>query len=100
MKKTFEGTRIFLFIAVSFFILVLPAYLHYTQLPQIKFVSSDLGFENPDREGGLADNEKELKVYGSSAFLIVFHPSTHLFEHSPHLFQALSLQQRIIILRC
>ena len=100
MKKTFEGTQIFLFIAVSFFILALPAYLHYNQLPQIKFVSSDLSFENPNQEEGLANSERELKVYGSSAFLIVFHPATHLFEHAPHLFQALSLQQRIIILRC
>ncbi len=100
MKKTFEGIQIFLIVVVSLFILALPAYLHYTQISQIKFVSSDLSFENPDQEEGLADGEKELKVYGSSALLIVFLLGVNLLEHSPYLFQVLSLQQRIIVLRC
>ncbi len=100
MKKTFEGIRIFLVVAVSLFILTLPAYLDYTQMSQIKFVSSDLSFENPNQEEGLADSERELKVYGSSAFLMMFLLSTNLFEHSSYSFQALSLQQRIVVLRC
>ncbi len=87
-------------IAVSLFVLAIAAYLHCTQMSQIKFVSSDLGFENPDQEEGLADGEKELKAHGSSALLIVFLLGPNLFEHSPHLFQAPSLQQRIMILRC
>jgi hypothetical protein len=100
MKKTFEGIQIFLVIAVSLFILALPAYLHYTQMSQIKFVSSDLSFENPGQEEGLADSERELKVHGLRSFLVVFHLATYLFEHSPYFFQALPLQQRIIALRC
>ena len=100
MKKTIYGIHIFQVIAVSLLILALPAYLHYTQLSQIKFVSSDLCFENPDQEGGLADNEKELKVHGSSAFLIISLLSTNLFEHSFLFSQVLSSRHKIVILRC
>jgi hypothetical protein len=100
MKKIFGGVQIFLVIAVSLFILALPAYLDYTQMSQIKFVSSDLSFENPSQEEGLADGEKELKVWGANAFLIVFLSGADLFEHSTCFFQALSLQRRIIVLRC
>jgi len=101
MKKRFEGIKIFLVIAISFFILALPAYLRSTRLSQTKFISSDLSFENPGQEEGLPDNEKELKVYGSSALLIIFHLGTDLFEQSSHLFpQSLSLRQIAFVLRC
>jgi len=101
MKKRFKGIEIFLVIAISLFILALPAYLRCTQLSQTKFVSSDLSFENPGQEEGLPDNEKELKVYGPSALLIIFLLGTNLFEQSSYLFsRALSLRQRIVVLRC
>jgi hypothetical protein len=101
MKKRFKRSQIFLGIAISFFILALPAYLRCTQLSQSKFVSSDLGFESPDQEEGLPDNEKELMVFGPSAFPINFLLAANLFEQSSYLFpQALSLRQRIIVLRC
>ncbi|MGZ3538132.1 MAG: hypothetical protein ACXVAB_08885 [Thermodesulfobacteriota bacterium] len=101
MKKIFGGMQIFLIIAVSFFILGLPAYLDYTQMSQIKFVTSDLSFENPGQEEGLADSEKESKVDRSKAFLIMLLLcSTNLFEDSTYFSQALSLQERIIVLRC
>ncbi len=100
MKKTFDGIQAFLIVAVSVFILALPAYLHYTRLSQIKLISADLGFENSDQEGGLAGNEKESKVYGSTAFLMVFLLGRNLVEYFPRFFQALSLQQGIVVLRC
>jgi hypothetical protein len=101
MKKTFKGIQIFLVITISPFILALPAYLRCTQLSQAKFVSSDLTFENQDQEGGMPDSEKELKVHGSSAFLIVFHLGAHLFKQSSHLFsQILSLHPKMLVLRC
>ena len=101
MKKRFKGIEILLIIAISLFILALPAYLGCTHLSQTKFVSSDLGFENPDQEEGLPDNEKKLKVYEPSAFLIIFLLGTNLFEQSSYLFpQALSLRQRIVVLLC
>ncbi len=101
MNKKFKRTRIFLVIAISLFILVLPAYLRYTHLLQTKFVSSDLSFENPVQEEGVPDNDKELKVYGSSALLTIFLLGPNLFELPFHLFpQALSLRQRIVVLRC
>jgi hypothetical protein len=101
MENRFKGIKIFLIIAISLFILALPAYFRYTQLSQSKFISSDLGFENPDQEEGLPDNERELKVYGPSAFLMIFLLGTHLFEQPSYLFsQSLFLHQRTIVLRC
>jgi hypothetical protein len=101
MKKRFKRIQIFLVIVVSLFILALPAYLRCTQLSQTKFVSSDLSLENPDQAEGLPDNEKELKVYGPSTLLTMFLLGVNLFEQSSYLFsQALSLRQRIVVLRC
>jgi len=101
MKKRFKGIQFFLVIAISLFILALPAYLRCTQLAPIKSVSSDLSFENPNQEEELPDNEKELKVYGPSASLVISLLGTNLLELPFHLFpQALSLRQRIVVLRC
>ena len=101
MKKRFKGIQIFLIIAISVFILALPAYLRCTHLSQSKFGSSDLSFENSGQEEGLPDSEKELKTYGSSALLISFDLRTNLFEHSSHFFpQRLSLHQKTLVLRC
>ena len=101
MKKRFKGIQIFLVIAISLFILALPAYLLCSKLSQTKFISSDLSFENPDQEEALPDNERELKVYGRSASLIIFLSGTNLFKQSSYLFsQALSLRQGIVVLRC
>ena len=101
MKKRFKRIQIFLVMAISLFILALPAFLRCTYLSQTKFVSSDLGFENPGQEEGLPDNEKELKGYGPSALLIIFLLGTHLLEQSSHLFpRSLSLIQKTSILRC
>jgi len=91
----------FLVILISVFILAFPAYLRCTKLSQARFVSSDLSFENPHQEDGLPDNEKELKVYGSSALLIIFLLGITFFDRPCSLSsQALSLPQRIVVLRC
>jgi hypothetical protein len=101
MKKRLRRIQIFLVIAISLLFLALPTYLYCTNLSQTKSVSSDLTFENQDQEEGLADNEKELQVYGSSALLIIFDLGTNLFEQSFHLFsQTLSLDQKPFVLRC
>lgn len=101
MKKRFKGIQIFLVIAISLFLLALPAYLRYAHLSQTKFVSSDLSFENPDQDDGLPDNEKELKVYGLSTLLILFPLGINLFEQSSHLLpRSLSLRQNTSVLRC
>jgi hypothetical protein len=101
MKKRLRRIQIFLVIAISLLFFALPAYLNCNKLSQTKFVSSDLTFENQDQEEGLPDNEKELKVHGSSAFLIIFDLGTNLFEQSSHLFsQTLSLDQKPFVFRC
>jgi hypothetical protein len=101
MKKRFKRIQIFLALTISLFILAFPAYLRCTQLSQTKFVSSDLSFENLDQEEGLPDNEKELKVFGPTAFLVIFVSGTNLFEQSLHLFShTLSLRHKTSVLRC
>ena len=101
MKKRSKRIQILLGIAVSFFILALPAYLRCTQLSQSKFVSSDLGFESSDQEEALPDTEKELKVFGPNAFPINFLLATNVFDQSSYVLpQALSLRQGIVVLRC
>jgi len=101
MMKRFDRIRIFLVIAICFFILALPAYLRSTKVAQTKIASSDLSFENPDQEEGLPDNEKELKVYGSTAVLAMLLLGTNFFEQSLHLFsQAPFLRQGTFVLRC
>jgi len=101
MKRRFERIQILLVIAISLLILAHPAYLRCARLSQTKFVSADLSFENSDQEERLLDSEKELKVFGSSAFLIIFRMGTRLFEKSSHLFfQTLPLHERIVVLRC
>lgn len=101
MKKRFKSIEIFLVIAISLFILGLPAYLRCTNLSETKFVSSDLSFENPDQENGLPDNETELKIFGPTAFFTMFLLDTNLFDQSSHLFcQVLSARQKTFVLRC
>jgi len=101
MKKRFKAPQIFLVIAISFFVLTLPAYLRCTKLSEANLVSSDLSFENPDQQNELSDYENELEVFGPSAFSTIFLPGTNLLQQSFHFFsQALSLRQKPFILRC
>ncbi len=101
MKKGFKNIQIFLVIAISVFILALPPSPGSTKPAQIKFVSSDLSFENPDQEERLPDSEHGLKVFGPTAFLTIFLLCTNVFQQSSHLFpRALSLRQRTSVLRC
>ena len=101
MGERFKSIQILLAIAISLFILAFPAYLRCTQLSQFKFISSDLGFENPVQEERVPDNQKELKVYGPVTLSIIFLLGTNLLELSSHFFpQALPLRQGIVVLRC
>ena len=102
MRKRFKRMmQFFLVIAISFFILTPPAYLRYSNLSEAKFLSSDLGFENTDRENRTPDNENDLKVFGPTAFFIISLLGTHLFEQSLHLFpQTFSLRHQTFRLRC
>jgi hypothetical protein len=101
MKRRFKRIQILPAIVISLFILALPTYLHCARPSQTKFVSSDLGFENPDQEERLPGHEKEWKGYGPSILSITFALSATPFEQSSYLFsQVLSLRQRIAVLRC
>ena len=101
MKKRFKRIQIFLALTISLFILAFPAYLRCTQFSQTKFASSDLRIENLDQEEVSPDNEKELKVFGPTNFLVIFVSDTNLFEQSLYLFShTLSLRHKTFVLRC
>ena len=101
MNHRHKGVQDFLIVVASLLILIFPAYLRCNQLSQIKLVSSDIGFENPVQENGVPDDQKELKVYGATSFLVIFLSVTNLFERSFHFFfQSASLFQRIVVFRC
>ncbi len=101
MKKRLKKIHIFLFIAISLFIVALPAYLHCTNLSEANSFFPDLIFENPDQENGLADYENELKVFGLTGFSIISLPGTNLFEQSSHFFsQVFSLRHKTLVLLC
>jgi hypothetical protein len=101
MKERFKGIQIFLVIAISLFILAFPAYLRCNELSQIKFIRSDLSFEDPDQEEELSNKEKELKGFVPTAFFTVFLLGIKLLDPSSHLFPlSLSLRQETLILRC
>jgi hypothetical protein len=101
VKKRFKNIQIFLVMAISLFILALPAYLRCTNLSETKFISFDLSFENSDQKDGPLDNENELKVFGPPASFAILLLGTNLFERSSHLFsQAFSLGQKTFVLRC
>ncbi len=100
MNDPHKGIQTFLIMVVSLFILIFPAYLRCNELSQIKFVSSDIGFENPGQEDGVPDNQKQLKVYGAISFLIMFLSVINLFERFHFLPQAPFVFRRIVVLRC
>ena len=101
MKEIYKQLQIFMVIAIAPFILAFSTYLRCTQLPQTKFVSSDFTFESQDQVEQLSDSEKVLKVYGSSALLIMFRLATNSFEQSSHPFsKKFPLRQKTFVLRC
>ena len=70
----------FLVSAISFFIAIFPAYLHYCNLEEADFLSQNLSFENPDQEIQLAIKQNDPKVFIFSAFSIILRTGIILFQ--------------------
>jgi hypothetical protein len=101
MKKRFEIIQIPLIIIISLFVAAVPSYFRCAKLPQAKFVSSDLSFENPDQGEGIPFNQKELKVYKSTDLLRMVLLGVYPVEQTSHLFaRPLSLHHKTPVLRC
>jgi hypothetical protein len=99
MKR--KAVLIFLVIIISAFTAVLPAYLRCSNLRKAKLLSTDLSFESLDEEDLLIGPQKQSKVFVSSAFSIMFHLGTNVFEHiSCFSYPVSSLNQTSMILRC
>jgi hypothetical protein len=99
MKR--KPALIFLVIVISAFIAVLPAYYRCSNLKRAKLLSTNLSFESLDKENLLIDRQKQSKVFVSSAFFIIFHLGTNVFEHISYFsYPTFSLDQASMILRC
>jgi hypothetical protein len=94
-------TQIFLVILISLSIPLFSAYLDYYDLAEGDFLFCDIGFENPDQENLLIDQQSESKVFISSAFSTMLPPAIDFLEQFTHFsFPTCSLDQKTFILRC
>jgi hypothetical protein len=101
MKKRSKCIQVSLVIAISLFVLALPACLRCSNLSEIKFASSELSFETPDQEIELSDNENEHKTFGPTTFTPIFVPGANFFEQYPDICShVISLRQTTHVLRC
>jgi hypothetical protein len=101
MKKRFKRIQAFLVIAISLFIPIFQAYLHYYDLTEADFLCFDLSFENPDEEISLIIKQNESKIFLSSASCIIFGLKIILAEQFPHSPSILcSFDQKALVLRC
>ncbi len=100
MNNSQKGIQSFLIMVISLLILIFPTYLRCTQLSQIKFVSSDIGFENSGQEDRVPDSQKQFNVYGAISFLIILLSVINLLERFHFFSQTPSVFRRIVVLRC
>jgi hypothetical protein len=100
MKRKLIQT--FLAIAIFFFILVFPFYPRCSYFAEPNPFSTDLGFENPDKDNQFVDHQQDgSKAFALTFFLFGFLLKVDVFKHSPYFFsQTLSLNQENLILRC
>ena len=90
-----------LIIAISFFILIFPAYLLFSRFSQMGLISADLNFENPDKDYQFNDQKCESDSFLLGAFPIKSLSGVSFFEQSYNLFSPVpSLDQKACILRC
>ncbi len=101
MKNRPKRIQSSLGIIISLLVTFCPAYLQYNALTEIDFLSLIPGFENPDSDNLLSDEQNRTKIFVSS-----FSPAISLFgifgmgqppQLSPHIFLP---DQPINVLRC
>jgi hypothetical protein len=69
MKSRRKRFQILWVMGISFWILLFPAYLHYTNLEESDFLSGTAIWENPDQDGSPgAQKEKKAKLFASIHF--------------------------------
>jgi len=96
-----EKHPVLLIIVICFSILVLPAYLNHYILEQINMMSPYQSFEKIDQNNLSVILEDKEKISGLSVFSIIPLLEIILLENIPsHSFQALSLDTKVLILRC
>ena len=100
-KMKSRSIQSLLVVAISFFILVFPAYLRYTNLSEMNLFPTDLNFENPDQDDQLQDQQHGSDLLSLNVFYALSLPEANLFKQLCHLFSPVpSLEQETSILRC
>jgi len=101
MEKGFREIKTFAFLTISFFILVFTAYLHYTELSQVAFLSSDFSFEKSDEGNRPSDDANELRIIASAALFTMLFQEIPLLDRSCHFFSlSPSFPEETFVLRC
>ena len=103
MNKRFKEIQVILAIAISLFLLAFPTFLRCNRLSQIRFVRSDLSFENPTQGEELSgsNKEKEFKGFGPTAFLNALFLVAKPLDRSSYLFLLPFFHpQETLVLRC
>jgi hypothetical protein len=101
VERRLKRARILLGIAISCWLVLFPAYLHFYNLEEADFLSPNPNWENPDQEGLVASLEKKGKLWGLTPFPIVLLLETFPFDQLLHnSLQQISHDESLLILRC
>jgi hypothetical protein len=95
--------KVYFFLAIifSFIMLVMPVYIHYSNLSEADVSSRDLCFENPDQDNLWAGDKDESRVFGLNAPCDTLPLARDLLKMVYVSFsQTPSFDQNAIILRC
>jgi hypothetical protein len=90
-----------LVVAISFFTLVCPTYLRYTNLSEFTPFFTDLNFENPDQDDQPQDQHHGSDIFSLNVFYALSLPGINLFKQLCNFFPPVpSLDPKTSILRC
>ncbi len=100
MKRNF--TQAILPVAIPFFILVFPFYPFCSCFAEANPFSTDLGFENPDRDDQFFGHQQDgSRAFVLTLFFLKFNPKVDVLEHSFYRSsQPPSVNQENFTLRC
>jgi hypothetical protein len=101
VERKLQRTRILLGLAISFWLLWFPAYLHFYSLEEADFLSLNPNWGNPDQEGLVVSLDKKGKLWVLTRSpivpLLVAFPFDPFLHNSP---QENSHDESLLILRC
>jgi hypothetical protein len=100
MVERYKGFQILLIVGVSFWLLVFPAYLHFSILDESDLTSCHPCFKNMDQDDSIVTAENE-KISGFNLIVETFAGSGFFIEGVSIFFPQMSNQYlKSLVLRC